>query len=132
MPDNLTVSEVVVATNKSQRDKRMTIRMSLSGANRKTATVEIRELLNVTERSRLLKQLAAKRGVRSAYFSAEEPRRISVEYDADLVSTLGILDFFESCALHAQLSLRRERLTARTALIDAVLLPAENRPAMRT
>ena len=87
----------------------MTVRMSLLGANRKTSTVEMRELLNATERRRLLEQLSAKRGVCSAYFSADEPQRLSVEYDADLVSALGIMDFFESCALHAQLSLRPER-----------------------
>src|SRR6185503_16712839 len=87
----------------------MPLRMSLLGANRKTSTVEMRELLNATERSRLLAQLGAKRGVYSAFFSADEPRRLSVEYDADVVSPLGILEFFESCALHAQLSLRHER-----------------------
>jgi len=87
----------------------MTLRISLLGANRKTSTVEIRELLNPTERKRLLEQLRAKRGVCSALFSVDEPRRLRVEYDADVVSALGLLDFFESCALHAQLSLRPER-----------------------
>jgi len=87
----------------------MTVRMSLSGANLKTSIVEVRELLNATERRRLLEQLAAKRGVCGAQFSTDEPRRVSVEYDADVVSALGILDFFERSALHAQLSVRRER-----------------------
>ncbi len=87
----------------------MTIRISLSGANLKTSTVEVREVLNMTERMRLLEQLAAKRGVCSASFSASEPQRLSVEYDADVVSTLGILDFFETCALHAQVLPRRKR-----------------------
>lgn len=87
----------------------MPARMSLSGANRKTSTVELRELLNATERKRLLEQLGAKRGVCSAFFSADDPRRLSIDYDADVVSALGLLDFFESCALHAQWSLRQER-----------------------
>jgi len=98
--------------------------MSLLGANRKTSTVEMRELLNATERSRLLAQLGAKRGVCSAFFSADEPRRLTVEYDADVVSALGILEFFESCALHAQLSLRHERRgpmpVSPTVLVEAV------------
>ncbi len=115
----------------------MTPRVSLSGANRKTSTVDIRELLNATERRRLLEQLSAKRGVCNAYFSVIEPRRLSVEYDADLVSALGILDFFESCALHAQVSLRHERSVATPSsaapatLVDAVLLPATDRPLLR-
>ena len=87
----------------------MTVRMSLSGANRKTSIVEVRELLNATERRRLLEHLAAKRGVCGAQFSAEEPQRLSVEYDADVVSALGLLDFFERSALHVQVSLRHER-----------------------
>ena len=102
-------------------------RMSLLGANRKTSTVEMRELLNATERSRLLTQLGAKRGVYGAFFSAEEPRRLSVEYDADVVSVLGILEFFESCALHTQLTLRQDRrgpmAVPPTALADAALRP---------
>ena len=103
-------------------------RMSLLGANRKISTVEVRELLNATERSRLLEQLNAKRGVCGAFFSADEPRRLSVEYDADVVSALGILDFFESCALHAQLSLRPERrgpmAVPPAPLLDSVLRPS--------
>ena len=90
----------------------MTVRMSLLGANRKTSTVEMRELLNATERRRLLEQLSAKRGVCGAYFSANEPQRLSIEYDADVVSALGILEFLESCSLRAQLSLRRGPLPA--------------------
>ncbi len=116
----------------------MTLRMSLSGANRKTSTLELRELLNTTERSRLLEQLGAKRGVCSAYFSAGEPQRLSVEYDADLVSALGILEFLESCALRPQLSLRRGPLPAAppvlvdSALVDAAFRPAPDRTATRT
>ena len=102
----------------------MTIRTSLSGANRKTSTVQMRELLNSTERRRLLVQLRAKRGVSSAYFTAGEPRRLTVEYDADRVSALGLLDFFESCALHAHFSLRHERpstgLAGNIDRVDAV------------
>jgi hypothetical protein len=95
--------------------------------------VEVRELLNVTERCRLLEQLAAKRGVYSAYFSASEPRRVTVEYDADVVSAWGLLDFFESCALHAQFSLRREPAPVpRSTVMDAVLRSAKDRPALRT
>ena len=117
----------------------MTIRMSLSGANRKTSTVEMRELLNDTERRRLLQQLSAKRGVCSAYFSADEPRRLTFEYDADLVSALAIFDFLQSCALHVQFSLRPERprtttspLTPPSALVGAALRPTADRPVIRT
>jgi hypothetical protein len=112
-------------------------RVSLSGANRKTSTVDIRELLNATERRRLLEQLSAKRGVCKAYFSDIEPPRLSVEYDADLVSALGILDFFESSALHAQLLLRHKRPLATPSppapatLVDAVLRPTTDLPLTR-
>jgi len=87
----------------------MTVRISLSGANRKTSIVEVREPLNATERTRLLVQLAAKRGVCSARFTVDDPQRLRIEYDADVVSALGILDFFETYALHARVLLRQER-----------------------
>lgn len=74
--------------------------------NWKTSTVELRELLNGTERGRLLDHLSAKRGVRGAGFSARDPRRLRFDYDADLVSVLGILVFLENCALHARLTPR--------------------------
>jgi hypothetical protein len=80
----------------------MNPRTALLTQNLKTSTVMLRELLNESEQSRVAQQLSAKQGVRTAHFSTNEPRCVKVEYDADRVSVLGILTFFEGCALHAR------------------------------
>jgi hypothetical protein len=70
--------------------------------NTKTFNVDLGEPLNVLERQWLVRSLGAKRGVRDARFEDDNPRRLVIEYDADLVCNASLFDFFDVCGVEAK------------------------------
>lgn len=69
--------------------------------NLRTVDFEVREQLNGLERSWVIGRLVAQNGVNGALWRGDEPR-VSIEYDADIVSGADLFDLLELCGLHAR------------------------------
>jgi hypothetical protein len=70
--------------------------------NLKTSELEVRDHLNHLEREWLIGRLVSKGGVRDVLYLDDDPHRLIVEYDADLVNSSDLLDFLYTCGLQAQ------------------------------
>jgi hypothetical protein len=62
----------------------------------------VRERLNGLERSWVIGALVRHSGVTGALWRGEDGLRLSVEYDADVVNGLELLDLLQTCGLHAK------------------------------
>jgi len=69
--------------------------------NLRTADLVVRERLNGLEKSWVLGRLVRHSGVTGALWRGEQGR-LSVEYDADLVNGLELLELLQLCGLHAK------------------------------
>lgn len=69
--------------------------------NLRRLDLEVREQLNVPERDWVIGRLAARSGVNGALWRGTQPR-VSIEYDADLVSGAELFDLVEALGLHAR------------------------------
>ena len=70
--------------------------------NLRTANLVVRERLNGLEKSWVIGRLVHHSGVTGALWRDEDGLRLSVEYDADVVNGLELLDLLQSCGLHAK------------------------------
>lgn len=70
--------------------------------NLRTADLEVRERLNGLEKDWVTGLLVSRNGVNGALWRGENGLRLSVEYDADVVSGDELLDLLQTCALHAK------------------------------
>jgi hypothetical protein len=84
--------------------------------NMKLSELEVREDLNFLEREWVIGRLASKAGVQEALSRPDDPRKLVVEYDADLVNTSDLVEFLQMCGLHADVTplLRADRSGALT------------------
>lgn len=69
--------------------------------NMKLSELEFREDLNFLEREWVIGRLVSKAGVHEALSRPDDPRKLVVEYDADLVNTSDLLEFLQLCGLRA-------------------------------
>jgi len=69
--------------------------------NLRRVDLEVREVLNAPERNWVIGWLVARRGVNGALWRGAQPR-VSIEYDADVVSGAALFDMLESLGLHAR------------------------------
>lgn len=76
--------------------------MLASIRNLKDAQIALRDRLNQLEREWLIGRLVSKRGIEQAVYDRVDPSRLSVQYDADLLTTDDVLDFFQGWGLHAR------------------------------
>lgn len=60
--------------------------------NLKTYTLDLDGRLSAVERQSIRRRLLTRRGVLGARFDAASPNRLRVDYNADLVGPLGLLD----------------------------------------
>lgn len=88
--------------------------MSDQAPNMRSLELELREGLSVLEREWVIGRLVSKAGVRDAVSRPDDPRRLVVEYDADLVNTNDLQEFLQMCGLHADVMplLRADRSKA--------------------
>jgi hypothetical protein len=63
--------------------------------------LEVREQLNIPERDWVIGRLLGRSGVNGALWRGAQPR-VSIEYDADVVSGLELVDMLESVGLRAR------------------------------
>jgi hypothetical protein len=70
--------------------------------NLRKADLDVREQLNSLERSWVIGRLVAQHGVNGALWRHGEAARLSVEYDAYVVSGAELLDLLQTCGLHAR------------------------------
>lgn len=70
--------------------------------NLRTADLDVRERLNDLEKGWLIGRLVSRNGVNGAIWRGENGLRLSVEYDADLVNGVELLDLLQTCGLHAK------------------------------
>jgi hypothetical protein len=64
----------------------------------------VRENLNFLEREWIIGRLVSKAGVHEALSRSDDPRKLVVEYDADVVNTSELLEFLQLCGLHADVA----------------------------
>lgn len=76
--------------------------MLASIRNLKDAQIALRDRLNGLEREWLIGRLVSKRGIERAVYDRVDPSRLSVQYDADLLTTDDVLDFFAVWGLRAR------------------------------
>jgi hypothetical protein len=69
--------------------------------NLRSVDLEVREQLNPRERSWVIGRLVARSGVNGALWRGAQPR-VSIEYDADVVSGVELVDMLELLGLHAR------------------------------
>lgn len=69
--------------------------------NLRSVDLEVREQLNAAARSWVIGRLVARSGVNGALWRGAEPR-VSIEYDADVVGGVELVDMLESLGLHAR------------------------------
>jgi hypothetical protein len=69
--------------------------------NLRRVVLDVREILNAPERNWVIGRLLARSGVTGALWRAAQPR-VSIEYDADVVSGAELFDILESLGLHAR------------------------------
>lgn len=69
--------------------------------NLRRVDLEVREQLNPRERNWVIGRLVARSGVSGALWRGVEPR-VSIEYDADVVSGAELVDMLELLGLHAR------------------------------
>jgi hypothetical protein len=67
--------------------------------NLKSTGLAVRDDLNGLEREWVIGRLVSQSGVRDALYQADDPHRLIVEYDADLLSLSDLLDLLCSCGL---------------------------------
>jgi len=72
--------------------------------NLKLSELEVREELNFLEREWLIGHLVSRAGVREALYRPDDPRKLVVEYDADVVNTRDLLELLYSCGLQANVA----------------------------
>jgi hypothetical protein len=72
--------------------------------NMKLSELEVREDLNFLEREWVIGRLVSKAGVQEALSRPDDPRKLVVEYDADLVNASDLLEFLQMCGLHADVT----------------------------
>jgi hypothetical protein len=72
--------------------------------NLKLSELEVREDLNFLEREWLIGRLVTKAGVREALYRPDDPRKLIVEYDADVVNTGDLLELLYMCGLQADVA----------------------------
>jgi hypothetical protein len=70
--------------------------------NLRTANVEVRERLNGPERNWVIGRLVAQKGISGALWRPEQPSRLTVDYDADVVKGAELLDVLRVYGLHAR------------------------------
>lgn len=70
--------------------------------NLRTSELEIHNHLNRLEREWLIGRLVSMGSVRDALYRDNDPHRLIVEYDADLVNSSDLLDFLYTCGLQAE------------------------------
>jgi hypothetical protein len=82
----------------------------------KLSELEVREDLNFLEREWVIGRLVSKTGVQEALSRPDDPRKLVVEYDGDLVNTSDLVEFLQVCGLHAHVTplLRADRSEALT------------------
>jgi hypothetical protein len=68
--------------------------------NLRTADLEVREQLNGLEKSWVIGHLVQHNGVSGALWRPQQ--RLRVEYDADVLGGVEILDLLQMCGLHAR------------------------------
>ena len=70
--------------------------------NLRTADLEVRERLNDPEKNWVLGLLVSRAGVNGALWRGGDALRLSVEYDADVINGLELVDLLQVCGLHAK------------------------------
>jgi hypothetical protein len=68
----------------------------------RAAHVDVRERLNDSEKNWVLGLLVSRSGVNGALWRGENGLRLSVEYDADVINALELIDLLQACGLHAK------------------------------
>jgi hypothetical protein len=68
----------------------------------KTTELAGRDHLNGLEREWVIGRLVSEGGVRDALYQDDDPHRLIVEYDADLLSPSDLLDLLYSCDLQVE------------------------------
>jgi hypothetical protein len=81
--------------------------------NMKLSELEVREDLNFLEREWVIGRLVSKTGVHEALSRPDDPHRLVVEYDGDLVNANDLLEFLQLCGLHANVTPLHEAETGR-------------------
>jgi hypothetical protein len=69
--------------------------------NLRKVDLDVRERLNGPERNWVIGWLVARSGVNGVLWCGAQPR-VSIEYDADVVSGAELFDMFESLGLHVR------------------------------
>lgn len=70
--------------------------------NLRTANLEVRERLNGLEKSWVIGRLVEQKGINGALWRPDQPLRLNVEYDADVVNGVELLDLLQMYGLHAR------------------------------
>ncbi len=84
-------------------------RATISGETLKKSRLQIRELLSDLERDWLIGRLSSSSGVRRATYSDADRHGLIIEYDADVISCVDLMDLLHLCGLHADIVLETKR-----------------------